>query len=119
MVQELTADNFQKDVIESSLPVLVDFWAPACAPCGRIAPLIEEVAGEAGGHFRVGKVNAWEQQALVARYRISAVPTILVFRGGAVVRTLVGYQDKRRLLEALKPALSGPDERVGRTEIEV
>jgi thioredoxin 1 len=105
MVLELTADNFQSDVIESPVPVLVDFWSPTCAPCRRIAPVIEEIAGEVGGLFRVGKVNAWEQQDLAVRYRISAVPTILVFQGGAVVNTLVGYQDRRRLLEALRPAL--------------
>ncbi len=107
MVQELTADNFQKDVIESDLPVLVDFWSPSCGPCRRIAPILEEVAAEAGGRFRVGKVNAWEQPELAAHYRISALPTLLVFQGGAVVNTLIGYQEKRRLLEALRPTLNG------------
>jgi thioredoxin 1 len=107
MVLELTEDNFQKDVIESAVPVLVDFWSPTCAPCRRLAPVLEEIAGEASGRFRVGKVNAWEQPALAVRYRISAVPTLLVFKGGAVVSALVGYQDKRRLFEALQPALSG------------
>src|SRR5436309_90877 len=104
MVQELTAENFQKAVLESAVPVLVDFWSPGCAPCRRIAPVIEDIANQAGGQFRVGKVNAWEEQGLAARYRISAVPTLLVFKGGAVVNSMVGYQDKRRLLEALKPA---------------
>ena len=61
MVQELTADNFRKEVLESAVPVLVDFWSPTCAPCRRIAPVLDEVAGEAGGHFRVGKVNAWDE----------------------------------------------------------
>ena len=107
MVQELTAESFRKDVLESAVPVLVDFWSPSCAPCRRIAPVIDELAAEAGGRFRVGKVNAWEEQGLAVRYRISAVPTLLVFKGGAVVNTLVGYQDKRKLLEALKPALDG------------
>jgi thioredoxin 1 len=108
MVHELTADIFQQEVIDSAVPVLVDFWSPRCAPCGRIAPILDELAAEAGGRFRVAKVNAWEQQDLAVRYRISAVPTLLVFKGGAVVNTLVGYQDKRKLLEALGPALSGP-----------
>ena len=107
MVQELTADNFQQTVIDSAVPVLVDFWSPTCAPCRRLAPIIDEIAAEAGGRFRVGKVNAWDEQGLAARYRISAVPTLLVFQGGAVVSTLVGYQDKRRLLEALQAALDG------------
>jgi thioredoxin 1 len=107
MVHELTGDNFQQHVIDSAIPVLVDFWSPACAPCRRIAAIIDELAAEAGGRFRVGKVNAWEEQDLAVRYRISAVPTLLIFKGGAVVNTLVGYQDKRKLLEALKPALNG------------
>jgi thioredoxin 1 len=107
MVQELTADNFRQTVIDSAIPVLVDFWSPGCIPCQRIAPVIDELAAEAGGRFRVGKVNAWEEQGLAVRYRISAVPTLVVFKGGAVVNTLVGYQDKRRLLEALKAALDG------------
>jgi thioredoxin 1 len=108
MVQELTAANFQKDVMESAVPVLVDFWSPTCGPCRLIGPVIDEIAREAGGRFRVGKINVWEQQALAVRYRLSAVPTLLIFKGGAVVNTLVGYQDKRTLLEALEPALNAP-----------
>jgi thioredoxin 1 len=108
MVQELTAESFQQEVLDSAVPVLVDFWSPTCAPCRRMAPVLDELAAEAGGRFRVGKVNAWDEQGLAVRYRISAVPTLLVFRGGAVVNTLVGYHDKRRLLEALRPALNGP-----------
>jgi thioredoxin 1 len=101
MVKELTADTFQKDVIESPVPVLVDFWSPTCGPCLRLAPLVDSLAAEAGGRFAVGKVNTWEQHDLATRYRISAVPTLLVFKNGAVARTLVGFQDKRRLMEAL------------------
>ena len=104
MVQELTADNFQQEVIGSTVPVLVDFWSPTCAPCRRIAPVIDGLAAEAGGRFRVGKVNAWEEQGLAVRYRISAVPTLLIFKGGVVVNSMVGYQDKRRLMEALNGA---------------
>jgi thioredoxin 1 len=107
MVQELTADNFQQEVIDATVPILVDFWSPTCAPCRRIAPIIDELAAEAGGRFGVGKVNAWEEQGLAVQYRISAVPTLLVFKGGVVVNSLVGYQDKRRLLQALKGALDG------------
>jgi thioredoxin 1 len=103
MVQELTEDNFRRTVLESPVPVLVDFWSPGCGPCRQIAPVIEEIAHEAGGRFRVGKVNAWDQAALASTFRISVLPTILVFKGGMVVNTLVGYQDKRRLLGALLP----------------
>jgi thioredoxin 1 len=106
MVLELTADNFQKEVLDSDVPVLVDFSSPTCGPCRRIAPVIDELAAEAAGRFRIGKVNAWEEQSLAVRYRISAVPTLLVFMGGAVVNTMVGYQDKSNLLKALSPALN-------------
>jgi thioredoxin 1 len=106
MVLEMTVANFQHEVLGSAVPVLVDFWSPACAPCRRLAPVLDEVAAEAGGRFRVVKVNAWEEQELAGRYRISALPTLLVFRGGAVVRSLVGYQDKRRLLEALSGSVA-------------
>ena len=107
MVHELTAANFTHEVLESPVPVLVDFWAPLCKPCELTAPHVEKLATEAGGRFRVGKVNAWDEQDLAVRFRISAVPTLLVFKGGAVVNSMVGYQDKRRLLEALKAALDG------------
>jgi thioredoxin 1 len=104
MAQEFTTDNFQKEVLESPVPVLVDFFSPNCGPCRLIAPVIDEIAAEAGGRYRVGKINAWEEQALATHYRVSAVPTLLVFSGGAVVNKLIGFQDKRKLLEALKVA---------------
>jgi thioredoxin 1 len=107
MVQELTTDNFRQTVIDSAVPVLVDFYSPRCIPCQRLTPVIEELASEANGRFKVSKVNAFEEQDLGATYRISAVPTLLVFKGGAVVNRMVGYQDKRKLLEALKEALDG------------
>jgi thioredoxin 1 len=108
MALELTADNFQQQVLDSAVPVLVDFWSPTCGPCRRLAPIIDELANEAGDRFRVGKVNAWEEPDLAAGYRIAAVPTLLVFKSGAVVNALVGYQDKRTLLKALEPALNAP-----------
>jgi thioredoxin 1 len=107
MVLELTADNFQQEVIDSPVPVLVDFWSPNCAPCRRIVPVIDQLAAEAGGRFRVGKVNAWQEQDVAVLYRISAVPTLLVIKGGAVVNSMVGYQDRRTLLQALEAALDG------------
>jgi thioredoxin 1 len=118
MVHELTAANFTHEVLESPVPVLVDFWAPLCKPCELTAPHVEKLATEAGGRFRVGKVNAWDEQELAARYRISAVPTILVFKDGAVAQTRVGYQDRRGLLEALQSVLGEPAARVVRTGVE-
>ena len=108
MTQELTTDNFQHEVLESPVPVLVDFWSPNCGPCRQIAPIIEQMAAEANGRFRVGKVDVWDEPTLATRYRISAVPTLLVFMDGMVVNNIVGFQDKRKLMEALQRSLGGP-----------
>jgi thioredoxin 1 len=108
MVQELTNDNFQQKAMESDVPVLVDFWSPNCGPCRQIAPVIDQLAQEADGRFRVGKVNVFEQQDLGVRYGITAIPTLLFMKDGEVVHKLVGYQDKRKLLAAMQLALDRP-----------
>lgn len=105
---ELTIDNFQQEVLNSDVPVLVDFWSPTCGPCRQIAPVIEQLAEEADGRFRVGKVNIFDQQDLGVRYRITAIPTLLFLKGGEVVHTMVGYQDKRKLLAAMQQVLAMP-----------
>ncbi len=105
MVVDLTADNFQHEVMDSPVPVLVDFWSPGCGPCRRMAPVIAELAREADGRYRVGKVNVWDEPDLAGRFPMNLVPTLLLFKDGKVIHSLVGYQDRRRLLEALQPAL--------------
>jgi thioredoxin 1 len=102
MTQELTGENFQAEVLESTVPVLVDFWAPTCGPCRRIAPVIEELASQAAGQYRIGKVDAYEQPDLATQYRISALPTLLFFKQGKLVHKLVGAQEKGALLKALR-----------------
>jgi thioredoxin 1 len=109
MLLELTADNFQKDVIESPVPVLVDFWSPGCGPCRRLAPVIDEIARESDGRFAVGKVNIWDEPDVGALYSLKVVPTLLVFQRGKVVNTLIGYHDRRKLLEALQPFFTPRD----------
>jgi thioredoxin 1 len=102
MSQEFTSQNFQSEVLESTVPVLVDFFTPNCGPCRMIAPIIDELANEGGSRYQVGKINAWEQSELATNYQISAVPTLLLFHEGKVVNKLVGYHDKPALLKALR-----------------
>ena len=98
---EFTDDNFDAEVTNSQTPVLVDFWSDGCPPCKRLAPVIEELASENEGSAKVGKVNVGDNMDLAVQYGISAVPTILVFKGGEVVERIQGFQDKSKLQEVL------------------
>lgn len=86
----LTDDNWQKEVVESEVPVLVDFWAAWCAPCRMIAPAVEQVAANYAGRVKVGKLDVDENQKVAMAYNIRSIPTLLVFRGGQVVEQRVG-----------------------------
>ena len=98
----LTQENFEAEVLQSELPVLVDFWATWCGPCRMLAPIIEELAQEKEGVIKVGKVNVDEQPSLAAQFGIVSIPTVMVFRGGEVTGTMVGYRPKADLEELLK-----------------
>ncbi len=98
----LTADNFEEKVLKADKPVLVDFWATWCMPCRMIAPVVEEIAEETDGKAYVGKVNVDEQGELAARYRVSSIPTLIVFENGQEQRRTVGAQDKEALLDFLR-----------------
>ncbi len=93
----LTAENFQKEVLEFELPVLVDFWAEWCAPCLMIAPTIEEIAQEYSGRLKVGKLNVDENPTIAAKYNIQSIPTLLIFKEGKVIEQIVGALPKEAL----------------------
>jgi thioredoxin 1 len=103
-VSEFSDATFPQDVLQSSEPVLVDFWAPWCGPCRMIAPIIEQLAAENAGSVKIGKINIDESPDTAQEYGVSSIPTLMVFKGGEVVERFVGVQPKARLQEALDSA---------------
>jgi thioredoxin 1 len=101
LISALTQDNFEKEVLQSAKPVLVDFWAEWCGPCKMIAPLLDELADEYDGKIKIGKVNIDEQQELATKYGIRAIPTLLLINKGQVTEQMVGAKSKRDLKASL------------------
>lgn len=104
-VIELTDANFDEEVLKSSMPVLVDFWAPWCGPCRQITPSVEALSTEYAGKIKIGKLNTDEQVDTAAKFGIRSIPTLLVFKDGAVVNQLVGALPKAKIAEQLEKAL--------------
>jgi len=111
----VTMETFERDVLRSEHPVIVDFWAPWCGPCHAVAPVLERIAAERSGQLSVVKVNIDEEPELAARFGVSSIPTIVLFEDGAAVAGTVGAKRKAQLETAL--GLSGPVAAVGPPEI--
>jgi thioredoxin 1 len=104
-LNEVTDSNFQAEVIESAGPVLVDFWAPWCGPCRVVAPVLEEIAAERPD-LRIVKLNIDENQQTAANFQVLSIPTMILFKGGQPVKTVVGAYPKKKLEAELEPALA-------------
>ena len=98
---KLTDDTFEKEVLQSPDPVLVDFWAPWCGPCRMLAPVVEELAEEYSGKAKIAKLNTDESPNTATKYNISAIPTMLFFKGGQVEKQIVGVQSKSNIKKIL------------------
>ena len=106
LIVTLTQENFQAQVLQSTTPVLVDFWAEWCGPCKMIGPVLDELATEFDGKVKIGKVNIDEHQGLAAEYGVRAIPTLLVIKNGQVTEQMVGAKSKRDLKASLDKAVA-------------
>ena len=99
---KITGQNFQKEVLQSGQPVLLDFWAPWCGPCRMLSPVVEQLAEEYGGQVKVGKVNVDEEGELASAFQVMSIPCIVVMKDGKIVEKAVGYRPKAQLEEMLR-----------------
>ncbi len=101
-----TDANFKSDVLESKMPVVVDFWAPWCGPCKIVGPTIEELAKEYDGKVVVGKMNVDDNQVPASQFGVMSIPTVMIFKGGQPVKSMVGAQGKEAYKRAINEALN-------------
>ncbi len=100
-VQAVSDDSFERDVLQSATPVLIDFWAPWCAPCRAIGPVVEEIASEYAGKLKVVKMNVDDNPRTPSKYGVRGIPNLIVFQGGEVKEQIVGAVPKTQLVKAI------------------
>ena len=105
-VQSVGDDTFEHEVLKSPTPVLIDFWAPWCAPCRAIAPVVEEIAGEYAGRLKVLKMNVDDNPQTPSRYGVRGIPNLILFQGGQVKEQIVGAVPKAALLKAISTVVT-------------
>ncbi|KGK86019.1 thioredoxin [Clostridium sp. HMP27] len=105
MVTEVRDNSFEQEVLKSDIPTVVDFWAVWCGPCKMLAPVIDEVSEELAGKAKFVKVNVDENPATASQFRIASIPTVMIFKGGKAVDTLVGFRPKDAIKAAIEKHL--------------
>lgn len=103
---EVSDSNFESEVVNSDVPVLVDFWAPWCGPCRAIAPIVEEISSSYEGKIKVGKMNVDENQATTMKFGIRSIPTIIMFKGGEAVDQIIGAVPKGEIEKVVEKSLA-------------
>ena len=98
----ITDDNFQDEVLSSDLPVLIDFWAIWCGPCKMVAPIVEQLSTEYDGKAKIGKLDVDSNQQTSIKYGVRSIPTLLIFKGGDLVETIIGAVPKAKIVEKLE-----------------
>lgn len=104
-VVKVTDENFKAEVLESEIPVLVDFWAEWCGPCRMVAPVVEAIAEEYAGKLKVAKLNVDENPQTTSQYGIMSIPSLFIFKGGQVIEKMVGYMPKEQMKQAIDKTL--------------
>ena len=99
---EITSSNFQSEVAESELPVLLDMWAAWCGPCRMVSPIVDELAGEYAGRIKVGKLDVDAEPGIASRYGVLSIPMVALFKDGEMVERVVGAKPKDRLVQELR-----------------
>lgn len=101
-VLKITSENYEKEVTNSEIPVLLDFWASWCGPCKMLAPIVDDVAEEVKGQIKLGKVNVDEEMDLASKFKIMSIPTLVLIKNGEVETMSVGLKSKSEILEMIK-----------------